>query len=75
MSLSNLQKRLGLKSKIKGLKSKKSLLKTERLAAGNKKDWHWINQIDSDLAIVNEELTEAEITLKEKRYRINDKGV
>jgi fructose-specific component phosphotransferase system IIB-like protein len=69
MSLSNLQKRLGLKSKIKGLKSKKSLLKTERLAAGKKRDWYWINQIDSDLAIVNEDLIEAEVDLKEKRYR------
>jgi hypothetical protein len=69
MTLSNLQKRLSLKSKIKGLKSKKSLLKTERLVAGKKRDWCWINQIDSDLSLVNEELAEAEISLKEKRYR------
>ena len=69
MSLSNLQKRFALKSKIRGLKSKKNLLTTERLLAGKKSLRHWINQIDSDLEIVNEELEEALVSLKEKLYR------
>tara|TARA_R110001583_G_scaffold3753_5_gene23032 strand:- start:1258 stop:1470 length:213 start_codon:yes stop_codon:yes gene_type:complete len=69
MSLSNLQKRLTLKGKIKGLESKKNLLTTERLLAGKRRDWYWIKQIDSDLQIVNEDLEEALIKLKDKTYR------
>jgi|TARA_R100000315_G_C5196874_1_gene115349 hypothetical protein len=69
MSLSNLQKRLALKSKIKGLKSRKNFLIQERILAGEKKDWYWIKQVDSDLQIINEDLEEAEIILKDKTYR------
>mgnify|MGYP003150948049 FL=1 len=68
--LNNCQKRLALKSKIKGLESKKNLLKTERLVAGKERRWHWINQIDSDLKIVNEELEKALQSLKLKLYRV-----
>ncbi len=68
--LSNLQKRFKAKGRLKGLKSKKSLLEAQRLRAGQTGDGYWISQIDSDLQIVNELLEEALLDFKEKRYRL-----
>ena len=69
--LSNLQKRLKAKRHIKGLKSKKSLLQAQRMLAGQKRDGHWIREIDSDLRIVNELLEEALSDFENKRYRLS----
>ena len=52
--LSNLQKRLKAKRHIKGLKSKKSLLLTQRMLASQRRDGYWLREVDSDLQIVNE---------------------
>ena len=68
--LSNLQKRFKAKRHIKGLRSKKSLLLTQRMLAGQKRDGHWIREIDSDLQIVDELLEEALSDFKNKRYRL-----
>ena len=66
----NLQKRFKAKTHIKGLKSRKSLLQTERLVAGQRADRYWISKIDKDLQVVNELLKEALLDFKEKRYRL-----
>ena len=68
--LSNFQKRFKAKRHIKGLKSKKSLLLAQRMLAGQKRDGHWIREIDSDLQIVNKLLQEALSDFKNKRYRL-----
>ena len=69
--LSNLQKRFKAKSHIKGLKSRKSLLQTERLLACQRKDGHWIRKIDADLRTVNQLLEEALSNFKNKQYRLS----
>jgi|TARA_Y100000296_G_C5030594_1_gene184620 hypothetical protein len=68
--LSNLQKRLKAKRHIKGLKSKKSLLLTQRMLASQRRDGYWLREVDSDLQIVNELLEEALSDFKNKRYRL-----
>ena len=68
--LSNLQKRLKAKRRIKGLKSKKSLLQTQRMLASQRRDGYWLREVDSDLEIVNELLEEALSDFKNKRYRL-----
>ncbi len=68
--LSNLQNRLKAKRHIKGLKSKKSLLLTQRMLASQRRDGYWLREVDSDLQIVNELLEEALSDFKNKRYRL-----
>tara|TARA_Y100000310_G_scaffold109680_1_gene108116 strand:+ start:562 stop:774 length:213 start_codon:yes stop_codon:yes gene_type:complete len=68
--LSNLQKRLKAKRRIKGLKSKKSLLLTQRMLASQQRSGFQLREIDSDLQIVNELLEEALSDFKNKRYRL-----
>ena len=68
--LTNLRKRLEAKRRIKGLKSKKSLLQTQRMLAGQQRSGYWLREIDSDLEIVNELLEEALSDFKNKRYRL-----
>ncbi len=67
--LSNLQKRLKAKRHIKGLKSRKSLLETQRMLACQKRDGYWIRNIDNELRTVNKLLEEALSDFENKRYR------